>query len=220
MAKMNCSLVPMLVWLVATFLPSGGATFTWDRDSAEDCEERLEAGRCFNDPTTFYQCPVTCTKEINDAGPFKSGETETADLFWDLEVSLSGAKKMSFERFEGYVTLIAVVPLTEGMSQYFYDMLEHIHKVYPFTIEIVVFPVRRPEYPDVRLEVPAGTKITVLPELKKTDDSIETNDVLEYLEGVISPHNKYIYPVSEFSVVPWSLDFLVFSIALLSCRIV
>jgi len=37
---------------------------------------------------------------------------------------------MSFDRFEGYVTLLVVIPLFPGLAQYYYDMMEHIHTVF------------------------------------------------------------------------------------------
>lgn len=192
--------VACLSVLVATFLPPCGATFTWDKDTLENCEERKNAGRCFKDTTTFYQCPLTCSEDIQDAGFITQGEADDAELFWELELSMPGSKKLTFDRFEGYVTLAVVIPLMPGMAQYYYDMLEHIHKVYPFTIEILVFPIRREDYPDVQLTVPEKTKIIMLPELIREGDKIKTNPVLDYLEGVITTgpqetQESFIYTV-------------------------
>ena len=196
------------LFLLVAFPPPAEATFTWDKDTVANCEERAEGGRCFQDATTFYQCPATCSKEIRDRGLVKKhGETEEPESFWELEVKVSDGKKMSFERYEGYVTLVVVLPLMPGMAQYYYDMLEHIHKVYPFTIEIIVIPVRREDHPDLQLTVPEKSKILVLPELTRDGDKIESSPVLEYLEGVIAAENNFIYTVS-----PFMLSSLLFSI--------
>jgi Glutathione peroxidase len=192
-----------LLTFLAAFLQISVATFHWDKDTAEDCEERATAGRCFKDSTTFYQCPVTCSKDLRipDEAYMKQGETDDGEAFWELEVTMTNGKKMSFERYEGYVVLIVVMPLMPGMSQYYYDMLEHIHKVYPFTIEILVFPVRREDHPDVHLHLPETSKITVLPELIREGDKIEANPVLEYVEGVMPTREKFIFTVRTVAIL-------------------
>ena len=167
------------------------ATFQWDHDSLDDCRERYEAGQCTQDDTTFYQCPLACTVHTQDAGSRTQGETEDPDGMFELSTPLPGGKTLAWDRFEGYVTVAVVIPLLPGMAQYYFDMMEHLHSVYPYTLEIVVFPVRREDHPKVQLKIPDTSKIVVVAELEREGDKIESksNPVLEYLEEVIYPGN-------------------------------
>ncbi|CAB9526400.1 expressed unknown protein [Seminavis robusta] len=171
-------------------------TFQWDKDSLDDCHQREEAGQCTTDSVTFYQCPMTCTKNIKAEGMRKQGEAEDPEDFFELKTPLANGKMLKFEKFEGYVTTFVVIPLFPGMAQYYFDMMEHLHKVYPFTLEIVVLPIRIDTHPDVKLTIPAKTKITVLPEIKReagSESLAESNNVLEYLEQVIFPGADFIF---------------------------
>jgi hypothetical protein len=50
-------------------------------------------------------------------------------------------KRIDADRFEGYVTVISIVPLLPGMAVYFYEMMEHLHSVFAPTVEFVVIPL-------------------------------------------------------------------------------
>jgi hypothetical protein len=173
--------------------PLVGGTFQWDKDSLADCYQREEAGQCTQDGITFYQCPMSCTAKLKFAGMRTQGEASDPEEFFELSTAFANGKKLAFDRFEGYVTMIIVIPLLPGMAQYYYDLLEHLHKIYPFTVEMIIFPVRVPANPQVHLNLLEGSKIAVLPELKKEGDTIESNPVLEYLERVIHPDNNSIF---------------------------
>jgi hypothetical protein len=183
----------LLLLLVVVLSPLVGGTFQWDKDSLLDCHQREEAGQCTQDGVTFYQCPISCTSKLRFAGMRTHGEANDPEDFFELSTPLVNGKKLTFDRFEGYVTMIIVIPLVPGMAQYYYDMLEHLHKIYPFTIEMIIFPVRLPGNPQVQLHVLEGSKITVLPELQKEGDKIESNPVLKYLENTIHPSNDSIF---------------------------
>jgi len=62
-----------------------------------------------------------------------------------------------------------------------------------FTLEIVVFPVRREDHPDVQLKIPANSKISVVPELIREGEKIESNEVLGYLERVLHPNRGFAF---------------------------
>ena len=188
------NLLSLLVVLLVILLPPHvGGTFQWDKDSRSDCEQREEAGQCIQDTVTFYQCPTSCTSKLKFAGMRTQGEASDPEDFFELSNPLPNNKKLTFDRFEGYVTMITVIPLLPGMGQYYYDMLEHLHKIYPFTLEMIIFPLRIPDHPNVQLNIMETSKITVVPELTKDGDRIGSNAVLEYLEKVIHPGNNFIF---------------------------
>lgn len=198
------TLAIVLVLLGSTKTTHVSATFQWDQDTLDDCEARALSGQCTLDDTTFYQCPKTCKKDIESPGDRTQGEIEDGkedDLF-ELFTPMPGNKMMEWDRFEGYVTLVAVIPLLPGMAQYYYDMMEHLHTIWPYTLEIVVFPVRLKEdpenptdHPPVQLKRPAKSKIVVTKELEVADmNTIESNPILEYIEEAINPGSGFLLP--------------------------
>lgn len=185
---------PILVSTTCLFLwASYSLGFQFDVDKLDDCKEREAAGKCTADSTTFFQCPIACTENLKSAGMRTQGEAHEPDDFFQLEVPISSTQKLSFDRFEGYITLVVVLPLVPGMAQYYYEMMEHIHSVYPYTLEMVMFPVRRDDYPDLQIKIKPDTKLVWLPELAKNGDKIESNPVLEYLEHTIYPGSNAIF---------------------------
>ena len=201
------------------------ATFQWDQDTLDDCEARALSGQCILDDTTFYQCPVSCRQTIDFAGDRTQGEIEdgSEDDLFELATPLppgggeggNNNKLLSWDRFEGYVTLVAVIPLLPGMAQYYYDMMEHLHSVFPYTLEIVVFPLKitqeeeaeeedstdghpPPPPPVVKLKIPENSKIVVAKELEATGHTmgtgtIESNPILEYIEEAINPGSPFLF---------------------------
>ena len=193
------AIVLVQLLLASTKTTMVSATFQWDQDTLDDCEARALSGQCTLDDTTFYQCPKTCKKGIESPGDRTQGEVEDGheDELFELSTPLPGNKMLEWDRFEGYVTLVAVIPLLPGMAQYYYDMMEHLHTIWPYTLEIVVFPVRLKEdpenHPPVQLKIPDKSKIVVTKELKVADmNTIESNPILEYIEEAINPGSGFL----------------------------
>ena len=91
------------------------------------------------------------------------------------------------------MTILVVLPLMPGMASYYYEMMEHIHTTFPFTVEILIFPIRRDDNPNVQLQLKPNSKIIMLPELAKKGENIESNAALEYLEHVIYPDSNSFF---------------------------
>ena len=111
--------------------------FVYDKDTRDDCQKITQHEECTTTPDVYFQCPVTCTKRtelIGYAGEVPDPEEE----LYSLTIQTAKGSILSLEDFYGYVTLYAVVPLLPGMAQYYYEMLEHVNRVYSYTLEILV----------------------------------------------------------------------------------
>ena len=63
------------------------------------------------------------------------------EQFFDMSVAKkNGGKTLSLEDYEGYVTIYAIIPLIPGMSQFYYEVLEHVQTIYPYTIQTLIEP--------------------------------------------------------------------------------
>ena len=52
------------------------------------------------------------------------------DQFYNFQVVTSKGKTHTLEDHEGYITIVAIVPLLPGVAQYYYDVIEHMSHVY------------------------------------------------------------------------------------------
>jgi hypothetical protein len=57
-----------------------------------------------------------------------------------MQVTKQNGDILELEDFEGYVTLYAIIPLMQGMAQFYYEMLEHVQLIFPYTVEVLVAP--------------------------------------------------------------------------------
>ena len=99
------------------------------------------------------------------------------EIFFQMQVTKQDGKSLDLEDFEGYVTLYATIPLIPGMSQFYYEMLEHVQGIFPYTIETLVAPYNISLADEVCVSItPRQEPKTIL--LKEV---IEPSPVLEYL---------------------------------------
>jgi hypothetical protein len=113
-----------------------GFKFHQDTGSCDDLSDDV----CIQETRVFFECPITCSKLLERPGSIARMEGE----FFDQSVTRQDGKRMSLEDFEGYVTLYAILPLVPS-AQYYYELLEHIHKIFPYTVEILVMPYQEIE---------------------------------------------------------------------------
>jgi hypothetical protein len=91
----------------------------FDQDTGENCSERATAQDCSKDKVTYFQCPITCAHALEP----KSGAAATSsgpmddEAFYELKVTDTKGKTISFENYQGYVTVIATIPLLEGKRE-------------------------------------------------------------------------------------------------------
>ena len=130
---------PYVRWVVVFFLTCTAMShgFIFDMDTRDDCLQQTKEA-CLSDPDLYFQCAMTCSQHTFVEGYI--GEAQDPEEVFGLQVTTAEGKKISLEDYEGYVTLFAVVPLLPGMAQYYYEMLEHVNKVFSYTVEILLFP--------------------------------------------------------------------------------
>jgi len=180
----------------------------FDNDTSEDCGEIARAGKCVQDAETFSKCGLSCSKFYDPGNVgvdsyetlgFEQDEksyklqgdvTNTAELddFYELEIKLAkNGKTMSFDDFDGMVTVIAVVPLIPGMAQYYYDMFHRVRNVFPFTIELVLLPVRTSGYNEVPT-LPPKSKVHLSVDVTEED----RGDVMNFIDKCFKPGERKI----------------------------
>lgn len=83
-----------------------------------------------------------------------------------------------------------VVVLVIGVAQFHYEMLEHLHDVYPFTLEILIVPLQKGdaeivphEKPNVTILRPAAKPVLQLLHKSAHGSTMFTDKVTLYLVG-------------------------------------
>ena len=112
----------------------------FDKDDREDCRKMLSFCQSDLFGHIFIQCAASCVRYLEEEGC--KGTADDPEEFYSLELrTFQDRKKIDTERFEGYVTVVAIVPLIPGMAGYYYEMMEHLHTSFHPSIETVVIPV-------------------------------------------------------------------------------
>ena len=68
------------------------------------------------------------------------GYPDEESLLYSLDVVTAKGSELSLEEYAGYVTIVAIVPLLQGMAQFYYELLEHVQSIYPYTLQILLLP--------------------------------------------------------------------------------
>jgi hypothetical protein len=106
----------MVRWQILSLLIALASAFRFDQDTGENCSERTQD--CSRDKATYFECPITCAHALEP----KSGATSSGHLddeaFYNLEATDARGKTIRFENYEGYVTVIAAIPLLEGKKRH------------------------------------------------------------------------------------------------------
>mmetsp|Transcript_30660 Transcript_30660/g.45383 ORF Transcript_30660/g.45383 Transcript_30660/m.45383 type:complete len:233 (+) Transcript_30660:202-900(+) len=200
-----------LVLFLALLITSASASYQakFDEDTGENCDTKVD--NCYSDDETFHECSATCRRHMQ-ANLVKRtefyGKSTDPDSFYDLEAN---AKKehstLSFERFEGYIVVLAVIPLIPGVAKFYFDLLDHLHEIYPITVEVVVLPVSQFPKPmgpgDSKFSRNVDSKIT---ELWGWIPS-ETNPIIKFLGEGASMNNED-FKVDAVTVFTISADAL------------
>ena len=129
-------------------------------DDPEVCQRRAQQQQCTKDSRTWYECPISCSKKFEREGSMAE-ERDDPEQFFNLHVVSSKGSVHSLENNEGYITLFAVVPMMRGVSQYYYDVIEHIRMVYKYTVVSIVYPYQNPKSATISLIRPANDAKTI-----------------------------------------------------------
>lgn len=110
--------------------------FRFDHDTGgDDCVTNLED--CATDNIFIYKCPIACAKNLQPRVSRTTGqETNPDDEFYSLSFPDINSNQVDLVDMEGYVVLVAAVPNLPGVARFYYDMMDHVHDVYPYTIEL------------------------------------------------------------------------------------
>ena len=156
--------------------------YSLDRDTAGDCTKRV--GECRTSDETFLECPQTCANHL-DGGLMVQGYVPEKDAFYNLEAKSSKGDVVDFERFDGYVTVIAALPLMPGMAQYYYELMEYFSKKFPYMVSTAVLPFKQTNnrnYDIHNLDIFTKNKSLILE--THTDSSLGSHPVVEFVESV------------------------------------
>lgn len=164
MRLLHCILLrkvlPLVLWFFV--LPSHDATIitssepygTFDQDSREDCRPLLQYCQSDLYGHVYVQCAKSCTDylQATAGGGDMVGTVDDEDAMYQLPPlrlykatngnnSNKNKNKLDMERFEGSVTVVAIVPLLPGMAAYNYELLVHVHETFAPHLECIVIPI-------------------------------------------------------------------------------
>jgi hypothetical protein len=106
---------PWQVRLLLLFALAYTLGFRFDQDTGENCTDRTRD--CSTDKTTYFECPITCAKALEpESGDTTSSGPLDDEAFYDLQAKDANGNTINFEKFQGYVTVIAAIPLLQGKT--------------------------------------------------------------------------------------------------------
>merc|ERR1711862_777782 len=118
-------------------------------------------------------------------------------VFFDFKANTSTGNTLNFERFEGYWTMIVHGALTcspgigleEGLKYF-----EHLHSVWPFVLEVLVFPFRHP-----RVDYEKADCLKGMTAIKKKGRKI-------HLMDEVKVNGEETHPIHQFLKKPFKID--------------
>ena len=152
----------------------------FDKDIRDDCLSLQIHCRSDVFAHVFLQCPDTCTKLLHEEGMAGTVTEDNSDALYDVgSLRTVQGKRIATDRWEGYVTVIAVTPLLPGMAVYYYEMMEHLHSVFRPKVEFVVLPIDLQL--GIHIQVRKDNKVVVLEE----ESSIESHPWVQHLTSIV-----------------------------------
>lgn len=116
-----------------------------DKLSKKECKQKADQGDCEVVPQKLFMkenCPATCREPYRKGVRFlQDGETS----FFDLSAKTAEGKLIDFDRFDGYVTLVADESSLCGFTNKDFGELNRMHRAYRYLMEIVIFPTNQLE---------------------------------------------------------------------------
>jgi hypothetical protein len=150
----------------------------FDTDIRDDCRKLQVHCQSEYFAHVFLQCPASCSKLLEEEGMIGTSD-ENPDALWELPtLRTHRGQRISSDRFEGHVTVVAITPLLPGMAVYFYEMLEHLHTVFAPKVEFVMLPVDLNE--GLHIPLRETPKVVVLEE----ESSINSHPWVQHLTSI------------------------------------
>lgn len=104
----------------------------------EDCKDLTEEA-CIRESITIQKCPIACSDLLEKSGSIARPPASDDGEMYQQVVTKADGTTMTLEEYEGYITLFVVIPLVPN-AQYYYELVEHVHKIFPFTVELLILP--------------------------------------------------------------------------------
>jgi len=107
------------------------------------------------------------------------GTVEHPERLWEGTLRTRQGKRIDADRFEGYVTVLSILPLLPGMAIYYYEMMETLHGQFTPNVEFVVLPIDHGEGIHIRPRS-KNPKVVILEE----ETAIATHPWVKHLWAV------------------------------------
>jgi hypothetical protein len=151
----------------------------FDTDIRKDCRAILT--HCQSDifSHAYLQCPAMCTKYLEQEG-MKGTADQNPEGLWDVgTLRTHQGRRIDADRFEGYVTVICILPMLPGMAFYYYEMMETLHSQFDPKVEFVILPIDVGE--GIHIKIRDDTpKVVILEE----ESAIETHPWVKHLTSI------------------------------------
>jgi hypothetical protein len=150
----------------------------FDTDIRDDCRSLLV--HCQSDifAHVYLQCPAACTRYLTEEGMVGTSHENPDALYEVGTLRTYQGRRIDADRFEGYVTVLAMVPLLPGMAVYYYEMLEHLHTVFAPTVEFAVMPIDHEL--GIHIKLRENAKVVVLEE----ESAVDTHPWVKHLTSI------------------------------------
>lgn len=153
----------------------------FDTDIRQDCRALLPQCQSEFFGYIFLQCPKTCSRMLEVEGMIGKAPSDD-ELWWESAetVRTVQGKRISTDRWDGSVSVVAIVPLLPGMAPYFYEMMETLHKQFAPHVEMVLIPIDTSETLHIQIRNTPG--VVVLEEESPT--AVLSHPFVDYLTSI------------------------------------
>lgn len=154
----------------------------FDTDIRDDCQSILS--HCQSDmfAHVYLQCPLSCSNFLQEEGMVGTTQfNDNQDALYVGTLRTYKGKRIDADRFEGYVLVVATIPLLPGMAVYYYEMLEHLHTVFTPQVEFVIIPLDHEL--GIHISLHDKGKVVVLEEESITT-ALERNPWIQHLTSI------------------------------------
>ena len=153
----------------------------FDTDILPNCRDLLEHCQSHVYGHVYLQCPGLCTKLLMEEGMVGTAD-DNPDALYDVgTLRTYQGKRIDSDRFEGYVLVLAVVPLLPGMAVYYYEMMEYLHGVFTPKAEFVIQPIDH--YHGIHIKEKVNRKVVILEE-KSAMTVVENDPWMKHLTSI------------------------------------
>lgn len=118
-------------------------------DRLDNCDELVKKQECLTNPEQMMRdCPLACRKWQESRYKVESTYIhEDEPPFFQLSAKNATGSTLDFDMFDGYLTIVSNVlkSCVPGQMEHIFAMMEHLHDVWPYALEVLIFPFSTPE---------------------------------------------------------------------------